>query len=99
MALFLPAGSVARNHRLCLSRGSARGKIDCRGIAAAEHDADALARSRPIAAGRERGESGGAARLGDDPGHAPQYLLRPDDGVVAYQDHAIDVALRDRKTP
>jgi len=85
--------------RAALWRGSACERAELRqiDIGAAQQHADPLAGGRPVAAGEQRGEGGGAARLAGDAQLVPQQPLRRADRIVGDERHPIDRLARERE--
>src|SRR5581483_9544279 len=72
-------------------------EVDRDRVAAANHDADALARLRLVAAGDQRRERRRAARLGHETEGSPERLLCLSNGFVRDEHDALDETRRDCK--
>src|SRR5712672_1947261 len=71
-----------------------RAELYCGGVGSAEHDADAFTGFGLVAAGEQRGEGGGASRLGDYAQDAPKRFLRLRDFLIVNEAYFFNAVLR-----
>src|SRR6266478_12576 len=84
-------GGVSRNVFWC------GGEIYGAGVAAAQQDADTFLGRGLVAAGEERGESGGSAWFDDDAKHGPKHFLRAQNFFFRNENHIVYEFLREGK--